>query len=823
MNSLIRDLRLTIRTLRRSPGFAVVAMLTIGVGIGANTAIFSVLQAVLLRPLPYENPGSLMIVWGELRNRNMANWPHSPPDYWDYREQSDLFEDFAGVFTFSLPLTGEGEPVQVDVAGVTDNFFSFLGVSPAMGRDFTAEDVVPPDPDVAADPANPQPPTMVLLSHGFWQRRFGSDPGVIGRSVELGGQPSTIIGVLPAGFRLWMPAQASMARNVDVWAAARIDYQNANRNNVFLRVLGRLKPGVSLEQARAELAAIAARIREVDQISETAGFALDAIPLHEDLTAQVRPVILALMGAVAFVLLIACANVSNLLLVRASSRERELAIRAALGGGRGRLIREMLLESVALAGGGAILGLALAWGGIQALLALQPEGLPRIETVGIDGQVLGFTVLAALLAALVFGILPAVQASRPELAESLKERGRAVSSVQQRLRSIVVTAEVGLSLVLLIGTGLMIRSFVELHRVDPGYNPEGILTFDVSIPGVRYPESADRAAFQELLRERLEAIPGVQSVSAALPIPLDDQALAGRYGPEEALEDETLYGQADYRVVLPGYFETLGTRLVEGRTFTEADNADSLAYVVVDTKLAQALWPGQSAIGRRLLIRVVTPDAQPVEIIGVVQHQRHPSIASEGRETVFFLDRYVGSFGVLTWTVRTGLNPLSLVSQVRMAVAGLDPLIPLDDVRLMQDYAAESIASIRFALVLIAIFGGMALLLASVGLYGVLSYVVRRRTAEIGVRMAFGADATGILRMVIRQGLTLAAVGVGMGILAALALTQVMESVLIGVAPTDPVTYAGISLFFLAVAALASFVPAWRAARLEPVAALRQE
>lgn len=821
VDGLRKDLAYAVRTLVNRPAFSAVAIVTIALGIGANTAIFSVVRAVLLRPLPYQDPSRLVMVWGEMTARNMQYWPHSPPDFYDYREQSELFEDFAGVFTFAQPLTGEGDPVQVTVGGVTQSFFSLLGVSPALGRDFVAEDVLAPPPDTTG---GQPPPAMVILSHGFWQRKFGGDPSVLSRTVEVGGQQAQIVGVLPASFRFMVAPGAQMSDDVDLWTAARLDFQSANRNNVFLRVIGRLKPGVTVEQARAEIEAIATRLREQDQIKQSAGWRLNLVPLQEDLTQHVRPVMWALMGAVAFVLLIACANVSNLLLVRASTREREIAIRAAMGANRGRIFRQMLSESLVLAAAGGVLGLALASVGIDLLLALQPEDLPRIDAVRIDGTVLAFTLAATAAAALIFGLIPAYQVSGVELTSSLKERGREAASPGQRLlRSGVVVVEVALSVVLLIGTGLMVRSFIELQSVHPGYDAQGVLTFGLSLPGARYPEGPDRANFQRQLVQRLEALPGVEAVSGAFPLPLEDVAFAGRYGPEEALEDESLYGQADYRVVLPGFFEVLGTALREGRTFTAADDADGAPYVVVDVKLADALWPGQSAVGKRILIRAVTPDPQPVEIIGVVEHQRHPSVAVDGRETVFFNDSYLGNFGVLTWTVRTSLDPTAIVDQVRREVNQLDPLIPLDNVRPMQDYVDESMAPTRFALILIGIFGLTALVLASVGLYGVLSYAVRQRTNEFGIRMAFGAERGTILKLVLGQGMVLAVAGVGIGLVTAFFLTRVMASLLVDVAPTDPPTFFGIAALFTLVAAVSCALPARRATRVDPVVALRSE
>lgn len=822
MDSFWKDVRYAGRTLMRSPGFALVATLTIGLGIGANTAIFSVVRTVLLQPLPYEQPGELVLLWGEMRNRSVTHFPMSPPDFAKYRERAEAFDDLAAVFTFNASLTGEGDPVQVTAASVTPNFFDVMGLTPALGRGFVEEDGFP-------QPANLQPgqpgalPGIVVLSNALWQQRYGADPGVIGRTIQVGGGPSEIVGVMPPGFELLMPPTAGLQTDADLWIAARIDYVNAPENNVFLRPVGRLRDGATAEQLQQQIDRIASEIAANNQIKTTAGYAIRVESLHEDLTAHVRPTLLALFGAVVFVLLIACANVSNLLLVRASGRDRELAVRAAMGGSRSRLVRQMLIESGMLAAAGAVVGVLLAAAGIRLLLALQPDDLPRIADVGIDGIVLLFTVAAAALAAFVFGTLPALQGSRVDLADALKERGSAGASSARRLaRNAVVVAEVAMSLVLLIGAGLMVRSFAELTRVSPGFEADGVLTFTAAPPFGSYPQAVDRANFMSELRGRLEAIPGVEAVSTGFPLPLTGQFFNGRYGTEEALTDPEAFGQAAYRAVSPRYFETMGTRLLAGRTFSEADNADSTAVVVVDEKLAEILWPDESAVGKRFLIRAVTQEPEWVEVIGVVEHQRAEDLGADGDETVYLTDRYVGSFGA-TWVVTAGGEPGALVGAIREEVTALDPEIPVADVELMQSYVDRAMGPTRFALTLIGVFGAIALVLASIGLYGVLSYVVRQRTAEIGVRMAFGAESGSILRLVVGQGLGLAGAGILVGLLAAVPLTGFLESMLVGVAPTDPLTFVSISLVFVAVACLACWVPARRAAHVDPVTALREE
>ena len=823
MDGLLRDGRNAVRSLGRSPGFFAVAVLTIALGIGSNTAIFSVMRAVLLRPLPYPEPDELAIVWSSLTQRNLSEFPLSPPDFRDIRERTASFEDAAAIITFEQPLTGGGEPELITVGGVTHNFFEVIGVPPLLGRSFVASEGEPGPPDVQpGDPGFVN--NAVVLGHALWRQRFGEDPGVIGRIIDLGGAPAEVVGVMPEGFRVLLPPSARLTTDVHAWAALRLDYDQAPRGNVFLTGVARLRPGVTPAQAQSDLDQVATYIRSQSEGWETSGYRLDLLPLHRELTREVRPILVALMGAVGFVLLIACANVSNLLLVRASGRQRELAVRAALGGSRLRIVRQLLSESLILSGVGALLGTFLAALGIRLLLLLQPEELPRLDTVAIDAPVLAFTVGAALLAALVFGVLPAVQSSRVDLASSLKDRGHASGlSSQRALRSGVVISEVALSLVLLVGTGLMVRSFVTLQRVDPGFRAEGVLTFRTNLPFQRYQEPEERARFFNELAARFNAIPGVTAATAAFPLPLEAPQFNGRWATEAAAGDPEAFRQADYFAVLPGYFETLETRLLEGRTFTAADDADSASVVVIDEKLAGAAFPGESAVGKRLTVRVSSPESQLVEVIGVVEHQRHPSLVEEGREAVYFTNRFAGAIGGLTWAVRTAMEPSLLASSIRREVARLDPLVPVANLRPMTDLVDRATAATRFALVLIGVFSVLALVLAAVGLYGVLSWTVRRRTAEIGVRMAFGAERAGILRLVVGQGMALSGAGVVLGLAASLVLTRVMTGLLVGVQPRDPLTFVVVPALFLGVAALACALPALRASRVDPSEALRSE
>lgn len=821
MDGWRRDIHLGIRSLRRNAGFAAIAILTIGVGIGLNTSIFSVARAVLLSPLPYAEPDRLVLVWTHMVNRNVNHFPTSPGDFQDFRQLTTQFEDFAGVWTFQQTLTQDGEPEVVDVAGVTPNFFTVLGVRPALGRNFVEADGTPnAGPEAQEAPFN----TVAILSHGLWQRRFGGDPSVVGRVIDFDGNPTEIVGVLPADFRLLMPTTANLSDNPELYFAGRIQFENASRINVFLRPIARLKPGVTLAQAQAEMDRMAADLRSRFPIKETAGVQLPVTPMHEALTGSARPLVLALVGAVFFVLLIACANVANLLLVRATAREREMAVRVAVGGGRGQLIRQMLVESLVLAGTGGILGVGLAWAGIRVLRVLEPAELPRIGTIAIDPAALAFTAAATVAAALIFGIVPALRASRPDLTTTLREGGRTPGlSANRVLRNGVVIAEVALSLVLLIGAGLMVRSFLALQRVDPGWNPDNVLTFDVPLSFARYGTPELRLQFVDRLRTELGALPGVEAVTASTPLPLSGIALNGRWGKAEALADPAAFQQADFTFVAPDYFETMDTRLIAGRTFTSADHADSTAIVVIDEILAQKAFPNGQAVGERILVRVNSPEPEWVEIIGVVEHQRRASLAEDGRETVFFTHRFGGGFAALSWIVRTNGDPTRAANSVRSTIAGIDPLLPISNLTPLDSYVSRAMASTRFALVLIACFGGVALLLAAVGLYGVLAYAVRQRTAEIGLRVAMGATQQTILGLVVRQGLALSMAGIAFGTVGAFALTRVMRSLLVGVTPTDPLTFGSIGLAFLVVAMLASWLPARRAANVDPITALRTE
>ena len=828
MRTILNHLAHAARGLRRNPAFTVTAIATLALGIGATTAIFSVAHAVLLRPLPYANADRLVLIWSELRARDLRDFPFPPGDYPDLREHATLFEDLAAVIPGRQALRGEEEePEQLRVANVTPNLLSMLGAPVVLGRGFVEEDAVPQQPPpeagtqgAAAGPPPAPLPQIVVLSHGLWQRRFGGDPNIIGRNIDLGFAGAQVVGVLAPGFELLWPPGTGVDVAPDLFSAARINYDNASRINVSMRLVGRLRPGVSLEQATAQLEQLATELRSRFPIKQTADLHYYVEPMHDDLVADVRPAIVILLGAVGLVLLIACANVANLLLVRAAARERELAVRAALGGSPWRVALPLLAEVSLLAAGGALLGLLLAHWGVQLLVGVAPPNLPRLNDVGIDGTVLGFTTLLTILAALAFGLAPSLRAARPDLAGALRTGRTPGIASGRRLRQGVVLAEVALTFVLLVGGGLMLRSFAALQRSDPGYDPTRILTFQA---GLQSPDAEARGAFQRQLAERLRALPGVTDVSAATPLPLSGETANARWGTEEAAAEPDRFEQANVRIVLPGYFESMRTPLIAGRAFTEADNRAESTDIIIDEILASKAFPGASAVGQRLLVRVRSPEAELLTVIGVVQHQRHETLAADGRETIYLTDGFMGTGAAGRWLVRTSGDPALLAPAARGIVRELDPRTPVSEVQPMDDLVQRAMAPTRFALALIGLFAGVAALLTAVGLYGVLATAVRQRTSELGVRLALGAPTSNVFRLVVGEGLKLSGIGIAVGIVAALLVTRVMQSILVDVEPTDPGTFAIVVLFFLTVAALASWIPARRAAGLDPTQALRGE
>lgn len=845
---MLKDISYAFRTLRTSPIFSITAIVTIALAVGASTAIFSVTNGVLLRQLPYKDPDRLVLACSDLQKRNVKDFPLSNVDYLDLRNGAkNNFEDFAAVNTFRGTLPGlDGTPERIPMAAVSTNFFQMMGGAIIAGRDFQDSDGTPratPPQDTQPTPtptrrpgtqptASPSPaaatppplPTMVILSYEYFQKRFGGDRSMIGKSLPVSasfGQAPTIVGVLAPGFELLFPPKANMEQFPSLWFAARIPYDVANRNNVQWRAIGRIKAGASLTQAQAEAETIAEKIRQENTIARTAGQYFRLEPMKQHLVNEVRPTILALMGAVIFLLLIACANVANLMLVRTSSRERELAVRAALGAGWWTLVRQTLAESLVIAAIGTLAGVALAKLGIHQLLVIAPANLPRLNAIRIDGWVLAFSALAGLLSAALFGIVPALRTARPNLMDVLRSSGRSSALGAAGLRNGVVVAEVALAFVLLIGSGLMFRTFLAIQRVNLGFDPRGLLTFQLLGNIGNSPQEAQ--VFKRQLREQLGAIPGVRNVTASSPLPLAGGFSPVRWGGREALEDPSKFQAADLQIVLPGYFESMGTKLIAGRTFTDDDSTPEKNLLIVDQALAAKAFPNESAVGKQILFRVRTPEAQWGEIIGVVAHQRNTSLTEPGREQLYITDGYVNHRAASWWALRTDGNPSNYASAVREVVrkAGGETLI--NQMQPMDELVVAAQAQTRFSLLLIGIFSAIAVLLAGVGLYGVLATVVRQRTAEIGVRMALGAAPSGIFRLMVGKGLRLSILGIGIGLLAAFALTRVLTSMLVDVKATDPVTFVSVALLFLFISVVASWLPAFRAARLDPTKALRNE
>jgi predicted permease len=833
MESVWRDLRLAARALRTSPGFTFAAVLTLAIGIGASSAIFSVVDAVLLETPPYRDPDRLVVLWHRMLGLGSERTRISGPDVVEYEAAAESFEGFAftnGALDLVLEDQGEGEHARVGL--VTPNFFSILGVDPASGRTFLPDEAVFP-PGAALDSAFTPPPSVIVLSHGLWQRRFGGDPGAVGRVVRLSGAPMTIVGVLPADFELLLPPGAGLARDADAWTPLRIPLASFRRAEGLRdqdsdntgAVIARLTPGVSLERARAEMETIAARQRSEIPYYGNADMRIELATIQDDAVRHAKPALLALLGAVGFVLLIACLNLANLLLARGATRRTEMALRSTLGASRSRLLRQVLTEGALLAAVGAMLGVLVAVWGIDLLLAVGPEDLPGVGDVGVDGSVLAFTLASTAAAAILFGAAPAwALAWRPH-AEALKESGsRGGGGRRSRLRRGLVITEIAMSLALLAGAGLMLRSFAHLQRVDPGFEPAGLLTFQVTLPGTSIGGPSARAAFMNRLEEGIRHLPGVESVGLVGGLPLSGVVFTQPYGLEGSSEADWSRNEANFRVATAEYFEAMGTRLLSGRVFTPAENViEDERVVIVDAELARRVSPAGSAVGRQIGVPL---DGSPVwaTIVGVVESVRFEDLRRQGRETIYAPYRQEASRTV-TIAVRSHGEPSGHISPIRRVAGELETgtPIPVYGFRSMEDYVGRALAPTRFTLTLLALFAGVALVLAAVGLFGVISYAVSQHTREFGVRMALGARATQVLRQVLLGGLALASLGVGLGLALALATSRALSTLLFGVTRTDALTYAVVALLLIAIATIACWIPARRAATVEPAVALRHE
>jgi putative ABC transport system permease protein len=809
MQTILQDLRYGARMLLKQPGFTLIAVITLALGVGANTAIFSVVNAVLLESLPYRQADRLVMVWerSQRRNQNVINLGN----FFDWKAQSASFEDMAAFADFRTNLTGDGEPVELPAQICTDNLFSVLGVRPALGRTFT--------PDDGKQGQN----NVVVLSYGLWQRRFGGDPAVIGRKIILNNNENTVVGVLPPDFRWHIIGNSLTNQPAELWAPWAITGQLTQRGGRFASAVARLKSGVSLAGARADMDALQSRLIERYKEFNT-GWGITLTPLREQFAGELRPALRVLMGAVGFVLLIACANVANLLLARAGARRREIAVRAALGAGRSRLVRQLLIESLLLAGLGGAAGLLMAWLGVKTLVSLSPPELGVLHGIAISAPVLGFTLIVALLTGVVFGLVPALEASNINLGETLKEAGRSPGDAtrSRRLSGGLVVAEVALALVLLICAGLLIRSFWRLQAAGAGFNAENVLTLRVALPGRRYNDDSKRINFFTEAVAKMRALPGVESSGAINYMPFAGPGAGTNFEIEG--KPPSLPGQrltTGVCVADQNFFHTLQIPLKRGRMFTEQEVKEMRHVVVINEALARKYFPNEEALGRRITISM-KDENQPTEIIGVVADVKHAQLDKEAEPMSYWPVAEL-PYSSMTFALRTRGEPLASAAAARNVIQSLDPQQPVADVRTLESMLGKSIARQRFNTLLLAVFAVVALLLSTGGVYGVMSYGVSQRTHELGVRTALGATAADILRLALGQGMKLVLAGAGLGLIAALALTRLMRTLVFGVGVSDPLTFAAVALLLVAVALVACWIPARRATKVDPMVALRCE
>ena len=810
MTTLIQDLRYGLRMLAKNPGFTAVALMALALGIGANTAIFSVVNGVLLRPLPYADPGRLMTVYETTREFGQMSVAY--PNFLDWRRENHSFTDLAAFRGDDFNFTGSGQPEHLRGEFVSASLLPVLGVNPSLGRNFMPQE----DREGASG--------VVMLTYGLWKRRFGADPNILGKTMTLNARSYKVIGVLPSDFRF--RGQAELYVSLAQWSPVEL---NDRETRPGLNVVGRLKPDVTMAAAQAEMTSIGRALAQ-QYPKANAGHGVTVVEMKDDMVGHIRPTLLLLLGAVGCVLLIACANVANLLLARSTARSREFAIRAALGADRKRVVRQLLTESVLLALNASVFGLLLADWGIRLVLAAVPNSLPRSQEIGLDPHVLLFTLAVTVLTGVLFGLAPAFHSSNVNPQEFLKEGARGSGGGRHRAEGVFVALEVGLAVVLLAGAGLMIQSIWRLWRVDPGFNTRHLLTTQVALsPTVMASPAAIRLAYQQLL-DRVASIPGVQSASIASLIPLSDSDSEiafwlgrGLQPPQEQMSWAMFY------IGTPDYLRVMGIPLREGRFFTAQDTLASTPVVVIDDVMAKHLFPGQDALGKQINLMLLGP----VQIVGVVGHVKHWGLDSDDtakiRDEIYFPawqvpDKFMPEVVAgLTLALRTAPDPLSVVSAVRAQVAGPTEDQPISGVQTMEQIISHSLAERRFTMLLLIIFASTALVLAAVGIYGVMSYAVSRRTHELGVRLALGASRREILRLVVGEGMTLAAIGTAVGLTAALGLTRLMASLLYGVRPADPATLVAVSLLLAGIALLACYIPAWRATKVDPLVALRYE
>ena len=797
------DLRYAIRRLIKSPGFTVVAVLILALGIGATTAIFTLVNGVLLRPLPYPEADRIIYFEGQNLKRGISESNVSVPDFQNWTNQSRAFAKTALFWTGDASFAaGSGEPERVPRAGVTVNFFDVLGVQPMLGRVFLANE---DQPDVTS---------VAILSEGLWNRRFGSDRTIIGKTITINARPMNVVGIMPRGFEF--------PGNTEIWTTSGINVAEEVRDNRSYSAVGRLKPGVDLKQAQTQISAINHQLAQAYPETNK-GWDAHLVLLHESLVGSVRPSLLILLGAVGLVLLISCANITNLLLSRAAARQKEVAIRTALGASRARVVRQMLTESLLLSSLGGGFGVLVSVWVTRLLITISPPDSPRLGEISLDYRVLFFAVVLSVITGILFGLTPAVQTSKLDVSGSLNQGGRAGGEAYRRTsaRSVLLIGEVAVSLMLLIGAVLLVKSFVRLQEVNPGFNPQRVLIASISLPYAKYEEDQQRIEFYRALNERLKTLPGVEAVGAGVNLPLGaSNYLIGRsFIPEGRPLNSDESVTANWSTITPGYFNALQIPLLTGRPFTERDNESSPKVVIVNRTAAIKHFGSESgAIGKRL--KIWRDEEFSREIVGVVGDVKRASLQDEASAQIYTPHSQDGSWGFMTLTIRTAADPSAMTTMLRREVLGLDKDLPIFNVQTMEEAVAASIGSRRLSMLLFSVFAGAALLLAAIGIYGVMAYTVTQSTQEIGIRMALGAQKGDVLRQIVRQGMTLTIIGVFAGLLGALGLTKTIATLLFGVGANDPASFIGIPILVLSVAFLACYLPARRAAKLDPLTAL---
>jgi putative ABC transport system permease protein len=812
MHTLFQDLRFALRIFRKKPAITAIALLTMGLGIGANTAIFSVVKALLLSPLPYQNANQLVMVWGKLPTHGLDKLALSGAEFVDYRDRNQVFSAVAVYGSNGRNLTGVNEPERINVTFATADFFSVLDRKPLKGRTFLAEE------------DRPGNDAVVVLSYNLWQKQFGGDPNIVGQTISLDGRSQQVIGVMPAGFQfpdadtaLWKPM-----------AFTGEDLNEDNRGSHFLNLIARMKPGVELKQAQADVSAIAGQMQQEHPGHYVAdsGWGATVISLHEETVGDVRLALVVLMVAVAFVLAIACANVANLLLAQAATRQRELVIRSALGAGRWRIIRQLLVESLTLSILGAGLGVLLAQWGVDLLVSLSPESLPRAGEIHLDGSVLGFTFALAVLTGLLFGLVPAWQAARLNLNDSLKESGGKMSEGKnrQRLRNLLVVGEVALALVLFTCAGLMMKSLYRLQQVDPGFDPTNVLTLRISLPQLKYSEPQKQRAFFDALVKQADSLPEVKSVGLVNYLPLSGSGNQRNISVEGKPQNPI---NVEFRQSTPDYFRALGLELRSGRLFDESDHENAPYVTVINERCARIFFPDEEPLGKRIKMGGLDSPFRWLTIVGVIKDVKHRGLEKEARPEMYIPYRQppLSNWNVQSMflAVRTAGAPQNLIPHLRGVVKGIDPEQPVFSIASMQQLISKSTAPRQFNLLLMGLFAALALVLSAGGVYGVLSYSITQRTAEIGIRRALGAQTADVLKLVIKQGMSYALAGIGVGLIAAFVLTRLIENLLFQVSARDLVTFMTVAVILTGVALVACLVPARRATKVDPMVALRYE